>query len=73
MTNHFYLDLIIILALIAAIVWGWTAHCPTPHDYWPDLFPNAKQERRLQNRFRLLLALVLPLLCAACSWIVSLH
>jgi hypothetical protein len=69
MTDHLYRDAIIILALLGAIIWVWTAHCPTPHDYWPDRFPDTQRERHLQNRFRLLLAFFSPLLCGICGWI----
>jgi hypothetical protein len=71
MTDNVHLDAIIILLLLAAVVWGWTAHCP--HGYWPDHLPDGRQERRLQTRFHLLLSATLPLLCGVCGWLVSLH
>jgi hypothetical protein len=69
MTDQFYLDAIIILLLLAAFIWSWTGHCPTPHSNWPERFPDSRKERRLQNRFRLLLAVALSMLCGLCGWL----
>jgi hypothetical protein len=69
MTDQFYLDAIIILLLLAAFIWSWTGHCPTPHSNWPERFPDGRKERRLHNRFRLLLAVALSMLCGLCGWL----